>query len=402
MGNANGKGGAAMFDGGYLEPTGVYPKENDDFDVKVVTKLIMERKLAPFYKGADDIEEIDREDIEKVIRGMRQDIGTGVVENKADRDIKRVDTMEGTEGGDGKTRRRGKPELAENPREKADEEAKEVFANNNHAKNTSRDQEDGVCPFCVSEVLTITYKPVPVMMDTKKQSKNLLTSRLSKAKMHLRTKSYNVEPEHKKKVTCELEREKTSTRITRREIVLNALHRVNENSLYARIRVSNNSSDNVSLTGNNSSGRDRAQTIDHASTGVTESLENQQQQQQQDMQTQNTNNTSTTTTSNNNTPLDPTAQNEHNQETAAFLRPIHKLSSSRSLYSSQEQSSSSSLGRGATVGLSTASSTHLPNPTISSSDNARELSSSLICSLAPKNRMSSVFPSQSILYTPAF
>ncbi|KAJ1999605.1 SNF1-interacting protein [Coemansia thaxteri] len=50
MGNAGGR----PCDGGALEPTGIYASDAQDFDAKVVQRLILARHLAPFYAGADD------------------------------------------------------------------------------------------------------------------------------------------------------------------------------------------------------------------------------------------------------------------------------------------------------------------------------------------------------------
>ncbi|KAJ2481452.1 SNF1-interacting protein [Coemansia sp. RSA 2131] len=55
MGNAGGKlNGATMCDGGGLCPTGIYAEDAQDYDTKVVHRLIVARQLGPFYKGADD------------------------------------------------------------------------------------------------------------------------------------------------------------------------------------------------------------------------------------------------------------------------------------------------------------------------------------------------------------
>ncbi|KAJ2580060.1 SNF1-interacting protein [Coemansia sp. RSA 1836] len=55
MGNAAGKlNGAMVCDGGGLAPTGIYAEEAQDYDVKIVQRLILSRQLAPFYAGADE------------------------------------------------------------------------------------------------------------------------------------------------------------------------------------------------------------------------------------------------------------------------------------------------------------------------------------------------------------
>ncbi|KAJ1951532.1 SNF1-interacting protein [Linderina macrospora] len=55
MGNTPTKlNGATVCDYGNLLPNGIYPEDVQDFDVKIVQKLILGRQLAPFYVGADD------------------------------------------------------------------------------------------------------------------------------------------------------------------------------------------------------------------------------------------------------------------------------------------------------------------------------------------------------------
>ncbi|KAJ2604853.1 SNF1-interacting protein [Coemansia sp. RSA 1722] len=59
MGNAAGKLNSGMVcDGGNLEPNGIYSEEQD-YDTKVVQRLVLARQLAPFYVGADDPESED-------------------------------------------------------------------------------------------------------------------------------------------------------------------------------------------------------------------------------------------------------------------------------------------------------------------------------------------------------
>lgn len=60
MGNNQGKNKyEETFDLGRLVPFGVYQSAAQDFDVKAVKKLITERKIAPYYKGLNDVSEID-------------------------------------------------------------------------------------------------------------------------------------------------------------------------------------------------------------------------------------------------------------------------------------------------------------------------------------------------------
>ncbi|KAJ1873441.1 SNF1-interacting protein [Coemansia sp. RSA 990] len=64
MGNAAGKlNGVSVCDGGSLSPNGIYPQDAQDFDVKVVQRMILARQLAPFYTGADDPDPDSGQDI---------------------------------------------------------------------------------------------------------------------------------------------------------------------------------------------------------------------------------------------------------------------------------------------------------------------------------------------------
>ncbi|KAJ3269213.1 SNF1-interacting protein [Borealophlyctis nickersoniae] len=44
-------------DEGFLLPFGIYPSAPEDYDVTIVQRLIMERRLAPFYKGLPDADD---------------------------------------------------------------------------------------------------------------------------------------------------------------------------------------------------------------------------------------------------------------------------------------------------------------------------------------------------------
>ncbi|PVV02135.1 hypothetical protein BB560_003422 [Smittium megazygosporum] len=57
MGNAHPKRSDSMFDGGFFVPQGIYSEAENDLDIKILEKLIRERKIAPFYKGAAEPEE---------------------------------------------------------------------------------------------------------------------------------------------------------------------------------------------------------------------------------------------------------------------------------------------------------------------------------------------------------
>jgi len=52
MGSTNSKRPAASEEVKYLSPTGLYPSCN--WDLKTIRKLIIEKKLAPFYPGREE------------------------------------------------------------------------------------------------------------------------------------------------------------------------------------------------------------------------------------------------------------------------------------------------------------------------------------------------------------
>ncbi|KAI5454468.1 SNF1-interacting protein [Naganishia albida] len=58
-----------LIDGGHLHPQGTYAQRNPDYNHGIVKGLIIEKKLAPFYRGLEDYEE-EWED-EDVIRSLR-------------------------------------------------------------------------------------------------------------------------------------------------------------------------------------------------------------------------------------------------------------------------------------------------------------------------------------------
>ncbi|OMJ17188.1 Protein SIP5 [Smittium culicis] len=57
MGNHHSRHIGSYFDGGSLRPYGIYKDGDSDLDFKIIEKLIYERSMAPFYKGADESEE---------------------------------------------------------------------------------------------------------------------------------------------------------------------------------------------------------------------------------------------------------------------------------------------------------------------------------------------------------
>ncbi|CCD26470.1 Sip5p NDAI_0H02970 [Naumovozyma dairenensis CBS 421] len=58
-------------DGGYLAPYGVYSVEKLDYDVQIVKKLIVDRKLAPFYTPLQDFDKSwTKEEVIKIINGL--------------------------------------------------------------------------------------------------------------------------------------------------------------------------------------------------------------------------------------------------------------------------------------------------------------------------------------------
>ncbi|KAI8055880.1 hypothetical protein BDF22DRAFT_741180 [Syncephalis plumigaleata] len=59
MGNTVGKREADSIDGGALLSNGIYSESAQDYDHRTVRKLMLERRIAPFYKGLADMEEIE-------------------------------------------------------------------------------------------------------------------------------------------------------------------------------------------------------------------------------------------------------------------------------------------------------------------------------------------------------
>ncbi|KAL3230048.1 Protein SIP5 [Nakaseomyces bracarensis] len=58
-------------DGGYLAPHGCYSLEKVDYDVDIVRKLIIDRKLAPFYIPLQDFDESwTKEEVTKIVDGL--------------------------------------------------------------------------------------------------------------------------------------------------------------------------------------------------------------------------------------------------------------------------------------------------------------------------------------------
>ncbi|ORY01785.1 hypothetical protein K493DRAFT_298229 [Basidiobolus meristosporus CBS 931.73] len=60
MGNIQAKKVASLVDGGGFTPNGVYTAEQD-FDHRVIRKLILDRRISPFYKGLAEISDAQRE-----------------------------------------------------------------------------------------------------------------------------------------------------------------------------------------------------------------------------------------------------------------------------------------------------------------------------------------------------
>ncbi|RKP23538.1 hypothetical protein SYNPS1DRAFT_24403 [Syncephalis pseudoplumigaleata] len=58
MGNTVGKREVDSVDGGALLSNGIYAESAQDYDHRTVRKLMLERRLAPFYKGLADLDEI--------------------------------------------------------------------------------------------------------------------------------------------------------------------------------------------------------------------------------------------------------------------------------------------------------------------------------------------------------
>ncbi|KAI7819491.1 hypothetical protein BC939DRAFT_459943 [Gamsiella multidivaricata] len=71
MGNTTTKEKADHIDGGALLPHGVYSGPQD-YDFRIVQRLILQRKLAPFYKGLDDWDDSEDAQEEKEKQQQQQ------------------------------------------------------------------------------------------------------------------------------------------------------------------------------------------------------------------------------------------------------------------------------------------------------------------------------------------
>ncbi|CAG8460422.1 9536_t:CDS:2, partial [Cetraspora pellucida] len=99
MGNTIGKDkGEETVDGGQLVPNGVY-KVPQDWDYRSVRKFIIERKLAPFYKGLSDYDEswdevtLTTHNLPKAGEGKKNATFSGECQSQGSREIKRASTL---------------------------------------------------------------------------------------------------------------------------------------------------------------------------------------------------------------------------------------------------------------------------------------------------------------------
>jgi hypothetical protein len=98
MGSGHGKEKSEdIVDGGQLVPHGVY-KITQDWNEKIVRKLIIDRKLAPFYKGLSDYDEtaevtLTTHNHPKNGEPKRAGIGNNDYNTQGTRDIKQQSTL---------------------------------------------------------------------------------------------------------------------------------------------------------------------------------------------------------------------------------------------------------------------------------------------------------------------
>ncbi|CAG8643579.1 1438_t:CDS:2, partial [Racocetra fulgida] len=142
--------GEETVDGGQLVPNGVY-KVPQDWDYRSVRKFIIERKLAPFYKGLSDYDEswdevtLTTHNLPKAGEGKKNATFSGECQSQGSREIKRA-SLNATGTTKGKETSPVKPLESQLYKESGT-----LGANNSSA----------VCPYCVEPNFGVYYKPPP-------------------------------------------------------------------------------------------------------------------------------------------------------------------------------------------------------------------------------------------------
>ncbi|CAG8481880.1 18335_t:CDS:2 [Gigaspora rosea] len=189
MGNTIGKEkGEETVDGGQLVPNGVY-KVPQDWDYRSVRKFIIERKLAPFYKGLSDYDEswdevtLTTHNLPKAGEGKKSTTFSGECQSQGSREIKRASTLNVT--GTTKGKEASPVKTLESQLYKGAVECPICFLYYPRNINYSRccdqpictecfvqikrpeggslgaNNSSAVCPYCVEPNFGVYYKPPP-------------------------------------------------------------------------------------------------------------------------------------------------------------------------------------------------------------------------------------------------
>ncbi|CAG8822534.1 22503_t:CDS:2, partial [Racocetra persica] len=174
MGNTIGKDkGEETVDGGQLVPNGVY-KVPQDWDYRSVRKFIIERKLAPFYKGLSDYDEswdevtLTTHNLPKAGEGKKNATFSGECQSQGSREIKRA-SLNATGTTKGKETSPVKP--LESQLYKGAVECPICFLpictecfvqiKRPESGTLGANNSSAVCPYCVEPNFGVYYKPPP-------------------------------------------------------------------------------------------------------------------------------------------------------------------------------------------------------------------------------------------------
>ncbi|CAG8637705.1 12907_t:CDS:2 [Dentiscutata heterogama] len=162
MGNTIGKEkGEETVDGGQLVPNGVY-KVPQDWDYRSVRKFIIERKLAPFYKGLSDYDEswdevtLTTHNHPKASEGKKCATFSGECQSQGSREIKRASTLNVT--GTTKGKEASTVKTLESQLYKGAVECPICFLRP-ESGSLGANNSSAVCPYCVEPNFGVYYKP---------------------------------------------------------------------------------------------------------------------------------------------------------------------------------------------------------------------------------------------------
>nr|CAG8576847.1 2537_t:CDS:2 [Entrophospora candida] len=158
MGNSNGKDKSEeIVDGGQLVPHGLY-KGPQDWDTKSVRKFIIERKLAPFYKGLSDYDD-NWDDVTLTTHNLPKngEIKKTITALGA-KELKRTGTLNST--GTNKGKEINSMKTLETQLYKGAVECPICFLRPENG-TLGANNSPAVCPFCVEPNFGVCYKPPP-------------------------------------------------------------------------------------------------------------------------------------------------------------------------------------------------------------------------------------------------